>query len=88
MSWSKGKLQTNPLNLQAGFELSTVTTLAVKADPGGQRGSQKMMLPIAKEIHHSTQSLAARCTLGWPQPGAGELAPSPRAAENITNPDR
>lgn len=41
MSWSKGKLQTNPLNLQAGFKLSTITALAVKADPGGHRRSQK-----------------------------------------------
>lgn len=41
-----------------------------------------MMLAIAKEIDHSTQSLAARYTLGWPQPGAAELAPS---QELLTN---
>lgn len=41
-----------------------------------------MMLAIAKEIHHSTQSLTARHTLGWPRPGAAELALS---RELLTN---
>lgn len=41
-----------------------------------------MMLPIAREIHHSTQSLTARYTLGWPRPGAAELALS---QELLTN---
>lgn len=40
------------------------------------------MLLIAKEIDHSAQSLAARYTLGWPQPEAAELAPS---QELLTN---
>lgn len=50
MSWSKGKLQTNPLNLQAGFELSTVTTLAVKADPEGpEKKPKKRCYPLPKK---------------------------------------
>lgn len=80
--WREGKLQTDPLNLQEGFKLSTTAALAAKADPGGCGRSQKTILPIAKEIHQSTQSLAARYTLGWPQPGAAELALS---QELLTN---
>lgn len=38
-----------------------------------------MMLPIAKALHQSAQSLAASCPLGWPQPAACRVSLPPQS---------